>query len=143
MLPGIGPGLARAIIAGRPYKNVKDLERVQGIGAARLAQIRGHVTVSSTLARPAQQARTGVTPDGKITTNLNNHISRTNGIPISGKVNINSAPKEALDTLPGIGPVKAQSIIDARPFTKIEDIMKAKGIKEGEFKRIKDRISVQ
>jgi len=59
------------------------------------------------------------------------------------KVNINTAPKEDLDKLPGIGPVKAQAIMEGRPFEKIEDIMKVKGIKEGEFGKIKDLITVK
>ena len=50
-------------------------------------------------------------------------------------VNINTATKEQLDALPGIGPVKSQAIIDYRnangPFKTPEDIMKVKGIKEG------------
>ena len=44
--------------------------------------------------------------------------------------------------LPGIGSVLARGIIDGRPFKTIEDIMKVKGIKEGEFGRIKDPITV-
>ena len=61
-------------------------------------------------------------------------------------VNINTATKEELDGLPGIGPVKAQAIIDYRnangPFKTPEDVMKVRGIKEGEFGKIKDQISV-
>src|SRR5437868_13851994 len=61
-------------------------------------------------------------------------------------VNINTATKEQLDALPGIGPVKAQAIIDYRnangPFKTPGDIMKVKGIKEGEFGKIKDQIAV-
>src|SRR4051812_40990840 len=61
-------------------------------------------------------------------------------------VNINTATKAELDALPGIGPVKAQAILDYRaangPFKSAEDIMKVKGIKEGEFAKIKDQISV-
>jgi competence ComEA-like helix-hairpin-helix protein len=59
------------------------------------------------------------------------------------KVNINLAAKEKLEALPGIGPVKAQAIIDSRPFKTIEDIMKIRGIKEGEFAKIKDLIIVK
>jgi competence protein ComEA len=45
--------------------------------------------------------------------------------------------------LPGIGPVKAQAVIEGRPYKKIEDIKKVKGIKEGEFNKIKDVITVE
>jgi competence protein ComEA len=58
------------------------------------------------------------------------------------KVNINTASKEQLDMIPEIGAVKAQAIIDGRPYQKIEDIMKVKGIKEGTFAKIKDYITV-
>jgi beta-lactamase superfamily II metal-dependent hydrolase len=44
-IPGIGPVLARRIIAGRPYYRVDDLGRVAGIGAKRLSQIRPFVRV--------------------------------------------------------------------------------------------------
>ncbi len=42
-----------------------------------------------------------------------------------------------------MGPVKAQAIIDGRPYKKTEDIMKVKGIKQGEFGKIKDLITVE
>jgi hypothetical protein len=44
-IPGVGPVLARRIIAGRPYSRVDDLAEVQGIGTKRLAQIRPYVRV--------------------------------------------------------------------------------------------------
>jgi competence protein ComEA len=44
-LPGIGPGRARAIVTGRPYCTVADLDRVPGIGPATLDRLRGRVAV--------------------------------------------------------------------------------------------------
>ena len=59
------------------------------------------------------------------------------------KINLNTASREQLESLPGIGPVKAQAIIEARPFNTIEDVMKVKGIKEGVFNEIKDQVTVK
>lgn len=39
-LPGIGPAKAQAIIANRPYATVDELDRVPGIGAATLEELR-------------------------------------------------------------------------------------------------------
>jgi DNA uptake protein ComE-like DNA-binding protein len=44
-LPGIGPVLAERIIAGRPYASVDELDRVSGIGRARLAGLRARARV--------------------------------------------------------------------------------------------------
>lgn len=63
-----------------------------------------------------------------------------------GKININTASKEELKSLPGIGDAKADSIITYReangPFQAIEDMMNIEGIKEGVFNKIKDKIIV-
>lgn len=44
-LPGIGPAIAARIIAGQPYANVDDLERVDGIGPKTIEELRDLVTV--------------------------------------------------------------------------------------------------
>lgn len=68
------------------------------------------------------------------------------GAGSGGLVNINTAGKEALMTLSGIGESKAEDIIryreEAGGFQKIEDIMKVPGIKDAGFQKIKDRITV-
>lgn len=38
-LPGIGPALAARIVAGRPYETVADVDRVKGVGPAKLRGI--------------------------------------------------------------------------------------------------------
>ena len=58
-------------------------------------------------------------------------------------VNINTATKEELMSLPGIGERKADSIIEYRKsktFSSPEDIMNISGIKEAAFNKIKDKI---
>lgn len=64
----------------------------------------------------------------------------------SGAVNLNTATREELMTLSGIGESKADSIIRYREenggFTKIEDIMNIRGIKEGIFDQIKDSVTI-
>jgi competence ComEA-like helix-hairpin-helix protein len=62
------------------------------------------------------------------------------------KVNINTADKEALSSLPGVGPVIADRIIEYRenePFKNKEGITKVKGIGEKTFQKIKDLIVVE
>lgn len=56
-------------------------------------------------------------------------------------VNVNTATKVQLETLKGIGPGKAQAIIDYRtkngPFKSLDDLDKVKGIGPGVIKQIK------
>ena len=70
----------------------------------------------------------------------------TGNADVSGKVNINTAGKEELMTLTGIGEAKAQSSLDYREehgkFGSIEDLMLIEGIKEGVFNKIKEDITI-
>ncbi len=60
-----------------------------------------------------------------------------------GTVDINTASKEELMSLKGIGAAKAEAIIAARPFTSTDEIKKVKGIGEGIYNNIKDEIIVK
>ncbi len=68
------------------------------------------------------------------------------GTDSAGTVDINTASKEQLQTLRGIGEARAEDIIRYRQehgrFEQIEDIMKVPGIKTSAFEKIKDDISV-
>lgn len=65
---------------------------------------------------------------------------------VDGKVNLNSADEAALDTLPGVGPATAKSIIAWREengrFTSIEDLMSVSGIGDKTFAELKDLVAV-
>lgn len=65
----------------------------------------------------------------------------------SQPVNINTADKETLMSLPGIGAGKAEAVIAYREagggFKDIKDIILVDGIKEGVYAKIKDKICVK
>ncbi|TEU18909.1 MAG: hypothetical protein E3I25_00320 [Dehalococcoidia bacterium] len=87
----------------------------------------------------------GVEPDADLS-NIELHISREGEEQSPQKIDINRAEPWLLESLPGIGEVLAQRIVDYRsengPFKRIEDLLKVSGIGPATFEKIKDYITV-
>lgn len=68
------------------------------------------------------------------------------GMTTGNRVNINTATQNQLETLPGIGTVKAQSIINYRqqngPFQSIENLLEVSGIGEKTLEGLREYITV-
>ena len=76
---------------------------------------------------------------------LDSNKNETSNVP-AGKVNINTADSETLQTLDGIGEAKAKAIIEYRnkngDFKNIEDIKNVSGIGDSVYEKIKENITV-
>ncbi len=61
-------------------------------------------------------------------------------------VNLNTATKDDLDKVTGIGPVKAQSIIDYRkkngPFKSVDELENVKGFGSKSVKKVRSELTV-
>jgi competence protein ComEA len=69
------------------------------------------------------------------------------GLSDNGTVNINKASKEELKSIPGVGDVTAENIIEYREqngdFSSIEDIKNVNRIGDKTFEKLKDKIDVR
>jgi DNA uptake protein ComE-like DNA-binding protein len=58
-------------------------------------------------------------------------------------VDLNSGTKKDIAALPGVGPDRAQNIIDARPFNSKDDLLRKKLLPQSTFDQIKDKVTVE
>ncbi|MGG3574689.1 helix-hairpin-helix domain-containing protein [Bacillus gobiensis] len=86
-------------------------------------------------------AASGAAPEGQ------SNVESTEQNGSAKTVNINTATSEELQTLPGIGPSRAETIIAYREenggFKTIEDMMNVSGIGEKSFEKLKPSITVK
>jgi competence protein ComEA len=161
-LPGVGPATAKKIVAGRPYKSADELKKA-GLNNKVVESLKPLVTVGPALPAPAPNKAATPAAPAKETPATKEKAAKDPAakekaskepagkekkpaaikLAPGQKVNLNTADQATLEALPEIGPVLAQAIIAGRPYTKIEDVMKVKGIKEGKFGKIKDLITVK
>ena len=123
-LPGIGPGTALAIVVARDsgavFRRPEDLLQVRGIGPASLAKIAGALDLAHPPPRRAAPAPTIHPPRSAASTNTS-----------TGRIDVNRAGVTDLQRLPGVGPVLAGRIIEARrtrPFASLDDLVRVSGI---------------
>jgi DNA uptake protein ComE-like DNA-binding protein len=96
-----------------------------------LVMMAGISVAQSSSAGSSKQATT--TTKGKRAAS-NNTASKSN------LVDINSASKEQLDALPGIGDKYAQKIIDNRPYKGKNELVRKKVIPQSTYEKIRDKI---
>jgi competence protein ComEA len=139
-IPGVGPRMAQRIQDHRSehgaFQSVSDLRQVQGIGPTRLEAFRRWVSVTpmssdsafASKQRPSLQeteaAPAAVDPGGRKPLNRKD-------VQLTDPIDVNQATLTDLQRLPGVGPKRAQQIINERqkrPFTSVEELRRVPGI---------------
>lgn len=120
-LAGIGPVKAAAIIEGRPYKSLKDFEQRGILPASTIEKLKGQVTVAKP-AKPTAETAAPAAPEEK--------------------VDLNTATIDELGTLPGIGPARANAIIEGRPYTSLKDFEQRGIVAASAVEKFKDQVTV-
>ncbi len=74
-------------------------------------------------------------------TDSNQSDSPSSPKPDTDKINVNTASKDELDALPGIGSVTADKIIQNRPYSTPEDLLKQSVLTKAVYEKLKDLIT--
>ncbi|MBN2112515.1 MAG: ComEA family DNA-binding protein [Acidimicrobiia bacterium] len=125
----VSPGVVRVAAGSRVG------EAIAAAGGARPDADLARVNLAAPLADGQQLLVPAVSPDGG-----------TGALAGDGRVHINLASVEELESLPGVGPVLAQRIVAYRtehgPFQTIEDLLDVPGIGEGKLAALRDAVLV-
>lgn len=58
-------------------------------------------------------------------------------------VDLNDAPVEALDALPGIGPATARAIVAGRPYRAVDELLRVRGIGAARLRALRRWVRVR
>ena len=140
-LPGVGPGLAKRIVAERArnggFGGPACLDaRVPGVGEAFLQRAGPHLRFSGPECRQEAplEAHRGALG------------ARTAGVGCGERVDLNSAGKADLDCLPGIGPARAEAILAFRErrggFRSVDELREVPGVSGRVFEGLRTQVTV-
>lgn len=129
-VPVIGADGAEAIVAARPFTRIDDLNRLTGISAERLEQIRTRVTVSPETIPPHEKEKAG-----------RSSVGTGNNAP--KKLNVNTASYDALAASPAVGPEIAHAIIAARPFETLDELSRIRGISTERLAQLRLNLTIR
>uniref|UniRef100_K3WUS6 Endonuclease/exonuclease/phosphatase family domain-containing protein 1 n=1 Tax=Globisporangium ultimum (strain ATCC 200006 / CBS 805.95 / DAOM BR144) TaxID=431595 RepID=K3WUS6_GLOUD len=135
-LPGIGAVTANHIVEARPFTSIEELLAVKGIGPKRYAGL---------TAAPGCQVSINGSSKQNPETDISTVRSPRGAAGAASQpllVDINEASEEELRQLPGIGPVIAMRITNARPFFRKEDLLAVKGIGTATYHKLHSQVIV-
>ena len=132
MLPEMTPGAAKAIVDYRKkhgaYRSLDDLGAVPGLDKRIVLQLIDQVVVSGS----SEAVAPAPTPEESLT-----WVNKIESTPVpagtpAAPVDINTADREELAKVPGLGPVAAQRIVEARarsgPFRDVDGLRAIRGL---------------
>ena len=97
-------------------------------------------STGSSVGNAAQSAGSKVESGAKTAASDTANVAQKGSDKATGKIDINSASKDQLDSLPGIGDKLAQKIIDNRPYRAKTDLVNKKILNQSAYNKIKDQI---
>ena len=145
-LPKIGPALAKAIVAFRqahgPFGGLEGLDRVPGIGPGLLAAVEPHVEFGLAGEAVSRSGGQIAAPPGGRSCGPGTGAP---GCP-AARLDLNLASLFALDSLPGVGPTRAASIVQYRashgPFRSVDELGRVAGMGPAALARVRDLVMV-